>query len=56
MHPQLKIERPTWKIKYISPYSPLAFATRSVWDKLWPWVLPIGYVLVLLALCALISE
>ncbi|HBC95036.1 MAG TPA: hypothetical protein DCZ10_19620 [Pelotomaculum sp.] len=52
----LTIKRPTWKIKYISLDSPRTCTVIHLWDRLWSWLLPIGFVLVLLALCVLIGE
>ena len=55
MHPQLKVERPTWKIKSM-PYRLRTHSVRRVWDRTSHWVYPVAFVLVLLVLCALVGE
>lgn len=38
MNPQLRVERPTWKIDNIPLIKPRTCSLRLVWDKLWPWM------------------
>lgn len=55
MHPQLKVERPTWKIKSI-PYRPRTNSLRRLYGKISPWLALGVFLLLLGAGCVLIGE